>query len=239
MVSNTFIGNNIFIPTIPLTMDMLIKSNLYEKNDLTPSDFIDTFSNPSLINKLLVYVKNKYSINNITVEQANKEGIIRQNIDLLLSIYFNKENKIKLFNQSYPIHSFRWNKNIEIIFDKNNKQSPYTFKVNVKLFVMDYNKEGTEEDRKNFTCRLKRNNIEQDLNNLGIRTKEEFDLSTGNNIDIGNKFNNWLESLSGGKGKKMRTKSIKKYNTKKYNTKKYNTKKYNKKYKTKSKSVKK
>ena len=86
---------------------------------------------------------------------------------------------------------------------------------------MDYNREVTEEDRKNFTCRLKKNNIERDLNNLGIRTKEEFDLSTGTNIDVGNKFNSWLESLSGGKNKKniikskkYKSKSIKKYKSK-------------------------
>jgi hypothetical protein len=203
MVSNTFTGNTIFlIPTIPLTMDMLLKAGLYEKKDLTPSDFVDTFSNIAMVNKLLVYIKNKYSIDKTTIEEAYKKGYIRENIDLLLSIYFNKNNKIKLYNQTYPIHSFRWDEKIEMSSDKN-KQLPI-FKINVKLFVMDYNKEGTDEERKDFTCRIKRNNIEQDLNNLGLRTKEEFDLTSGNKINICRKFNTWLESLSGGKSRKQR-----------------------------------
>ena len=171
------------------------------------------------MNKLFVYIKKKYNVDNITLEQAESEGHIEKNIKLLLSIYLDPPNKIKINNQNYPIIYNKWDYKYEKNTNINNKQIPYTFKINVKLFVMDYNKEGTPEQIADSLCRIRKNNIEDDVNEIGFRTKEEVSIMSGKNIDINRTFTKFIDSLKGGSSKRKNKKTKRKNKKKTYKSK--------------------
>lgn len=203
-------SNILLLTSIPLNIDLLKESlkDEFKKNDsikidreLVPSDFIRIFSDKGLINKLLTNIKRKKTIRSISIKKAIENGYVTNNIDLLLSIFFNRTNKISLGNINnfyqtnnnlYQIHSFNWN-------GKFNEVKDDTFKIEVDLFVMENDKEITDEKIKKFSCNLKKNNIEKDLNELGISTKEELDMGViGPTINVNRMFNNFRSSLKGG-----------------------------------------
>ena len=107
MVYRNSLENRIlFIPMIPITMNELIKSNVgVKKNTYRPSDFINIFSNPQNLNTVIQYIKTKTNIKPLTIEEAERKGYIKNNIDLILSIYFDNENKLTYNNRIFPIHS--------------------------------------------------------------------------------------------------------------------------------------
>ena len=84
---------------------------------------------------------------------------------------------------------------------------------------MDYNKEGTPEQIADSLCRIRKNNIEDDVNEIGFRTKEEVSIMSGKNIDINRTFTKFIDSLKGGSSKRKNKKTKRKNKKKTYKSK--------------------
>jgi hypothetical protein len=168
MVYRNSLENRIlFIPMIPITMNELIKSNVgVKKNTYRPSDFINVFSNPQNLNTVIQYIKTKTNIKPLTIEEAERKGYIKNNIDLILSIYFDNENKLTYNNRIFPIHSYTWNGEYSKI-PVNGKSVP-NYKINIELYLLDNRSSGNNTERNSMTCDLKRRNIAMDLKELGF-----------------------------------------------------------------------
>lgn len=156
----------LFVPNIPITLDLLIKSNVVpSKSTYKHSDFVNVFSNPGLLNKVIRYIKQKPSFKSIPLEEAERNGYIRDNINLILSIYFADDNKISINYKKYPIHSYEWNEKYQSV--KTNKTVP-NYNINIDLYVLNPNGSETASDRSGITCDKKRRNIALDLKELGF-----------------------------------------------------------------------
>jgi hypothetical protein len=158
----------LFIPTIPITMNALINSNVkIKKKTYKPSDFIDVFSNPQKLNIVVQYIMLKKP-KPITIIDAERNGIVKNNIELILSIYFDKENKFIYYNREFPIHSYNWNGMYQSKRSENiNKKVPLYY-INIDLYALDNKKIGNFKERSELTCNIKRRNIYNDLNELGF-----------------------------------------------------------------------
>jgi len=167
MIYSSSIENRIlFIPNIPITMNSLIKSNVtVNKDKYRPSDFINVFSNPTLLNKVIQFIKTK-NIKNVSTQEAEQKNYIKNNINLILSIYFDNDNKLTINNRRYPIHSYKWDQmyTINKSLDKKNEN----YNVNVEVYVLDEKKSGNINERISLTCDMKRRNIALDLKELGF-----------------------------------------------------------------------
>lgn len=167
MIYSSSIENRIlFIPNIPITMNSLIKSNVtINKYKYRPSDFINVFSNPTLLNKVIQFIKTK-NIKNVSIKEAEQNGYIKNNINLILSIYFDNDNKLTINNRRYPIHSYKWDQIYTTNKSLDKKSENYN--VNVEVYVLDEKKTGNINERKRLTCDIKRRNIALDLKKLGF-----------------------------------------------------------------------
>ena len=167
MIYRSSISNKVlFIPNVPINMEDLIKSNVIVKKErYNPSDFINVFSNPSLLNRLIQYIKRNKGIKQVSTEEAERKGYIKSNIKLILSIYFDSENKISINNRNYPIHSYNWNDEYTSI--KTNKNVP-DYSINLELYVVGSENYINTSDRGRITCDIKRRNIQLDLKRLGF-----------------------------------------------------------------------
>lgn len=164
--SSSYQNTILFVPNIPITLDSLIKSNVaVKKNNYIPSDFINVFSNPTLLNKVIRYIKQRSDFKPTSIEDAERKGYIRDNINLILSIYFANDNKISINYKKYPIHSYQWDEEYQTV--KSNKKL-YDYKINIDLYVLDTSKTGKSSERRELTCDKKRRNIALDLKSLGI-----------------------------------------------------------------------
>lgn len=166
MIYSTSSENNIlFIPNVPIDMKILANSNIItNQDDYKPSDFLPVFSNSILLNELVQYIIKKKKIKPVNIEDAERKGYINQNIDLILSIYFNNNNKIKINNRKYPIHSYTWNKEYHTIYTK--KTFP-DFNINIDLYVFDDKSSVNFSEKSRITCDIKRRKIALDLRELG------------------------------------------------------------------------
>lgn len=173
MIYNMSSENNIlFIPNVPIDMKTLSISNIVTKQEnYKPSDFLPVFSNPILLNELVQYIIKKKKIKPVNIEEAERKGYINQNINLILSIYFNSNNKIKINNRNYPIHSYNWNKDYDKIYTK--KTFP-DFNINIDLYVLNDKSSVKFSEKGRISCDIKRRKIALDLRELGY----EVDIPT-------------------------------------------------------------
>lgn len=156
----------LFIPNIPIKLDSLIKSNVVaQKDNYRPSDFVSVFSNPILLNNVVQYIKIKKNIKPVSLEVAEKNGFIKDNINLILSIYFDDDNKIIINNRYYPIHSYDWNRIYKTI--KTDKTFP-DYEIDINLYVLDNKLPNSSYDRNRLTCDMKRKRIALDLKEMGF-----------------------------------------------------------------------
>ena len=168
MVYPTSLQNTIlFVPNVPITLDSLIKSNVAppKQTSYKPSDFVNVFSNPNLLNKVIRYIKQKSSFKPTSLTEAERKGYIKDNIELILSIYFADDNRISINYKKYPIHSYEWNNEYQTI--KTNKTVP-NYSINIDLYVLNYVGSKNVSDRSGITCDKKRRNIALDLKELGF-----------------------------------------------------------------------
>lgn len=156
----------LFVPNVPITMDTLIKSNVgVKKERYRPSDFINVFSSPILLNQVIQYIKKNTNIKPVSISEAERKGYIKSNIELILSIYFDNENFISIINRNYPIHSYNWDGAYKATKTTKNVVN-YT--INIDLYVLSDKKSGTISERTLLTCDMKRRNIAIDLKGLGL-----------------------------------------------------------------------
>ena len=149
----------LFIPNFPISLKTLIQANVgFDEYSFSIENFIDVFSNPNKIIKIVKMVKPKE-------EKESKEidDIIKNNVDFILSIYFDDKNKLTYYNKQYSIYSYNWDNTIK---DKryNKRESPLTrYYITIDLYVA-----GNDKEKKRLSCDIKHINIIQDLNNLGF-----------------------------------------------------------------------
>ncbi len=156
----------LFVPNVRITLDTLIKSNVaIKKTKYKPSDFVNVFSNPNLLNKVIRYIKQKSNFKPTSIKEAERKGYIKDNIDLILSIYFADDNQILINNKKYPLHSYEWNGEYKTV--KSN-QNITNYNIDLDLYVLNQNKSGDISQKRALTCDIKRRKIALDLKELGF-----------------------------------------------------------------------
>ena len=169
MVNRYSTTNHIyFIPTIPITLKNLINSNLINKNNITRSDFIDVFTNFFYLNKVLNSIKKNKTFRELDLSNPSDnnlvKNIIENNINLILSIFFNNKNKLLYTGREYPISNFVWNGKYNTILTGGKFPN---FSIQITLNVLNSNKYGTKKQFKTLTCNDRKKRI---LDFFGIKT---------------------------------------------------------------------
>lgn len=165
MINRTAATNYIyFVPTVPITFNNLVGANIIYKKDPTPSDFMNVFTNPYQLNRVLRYIKQDSKFTPITLETAKEKGFIQKDIELILSIFFNDGNKLIYRGSEYPIYSYDWDG--KYVEEKTIGRFP-NYRINLTLSVLNSRKTGTEQEKKKLDCQMRKRRI---LKTLGIET---------------------------------------------------------------------
>lgn len=154
-----------FIPTIPVTIDTLIASDLINNKSPNSSDFIDVFTSPQDLNKIVNSIKMNRKFKPITIDEAERKGFITTNIETILFIFFNENNNLTYDGGKYPIHSYDWNGMYKLI--KTTGKFP-DFSIEIDLNVLDSNKSGTAQEKQSLSCDIRKRRI---LKTMGFTPK--------------------------------------------------------------------
>jgi len=158
MITNISSPNNkiYFVSNIPITMRDLINSKIFTPDKINPSDFIQKFTNEYYFNKFISYMKNKQK--KIYKKEPN-DNIIKNNINLILSILFNNNFNLKYNNRYYSIDYYDW----DFTYDK----SKSTYIINIILYILDQSFD-KENNKKKTGCIIRLRKI---YNQLGFKNK--------------------------------------------------------------------
>lgn len=182
-------GNIIFfIPTIPIRFDDLKKAKLYNIKNPTEKDFLTVFNDRGRLNYLIEFINKTRGIKPRTLDEAMADGVIEQNIDLILSIYFNKNNILTHRNKKYIIHSFTWDNKVAVSKKTKSKYSMIknidvdvatlnpNYKIRIKLYLLNESAEKNLVERYKSECKIKKNKIFEDLYRLNfLKEKQKVD----------------------------------------------------------------
>jgi hypothetical protein len=188
-----------FTPTIPITYNNLVNSKLYnigsssKSSDYIPknADFIRVFSDLGNMTRLIRFIVGEKKLKPITINEAKELGFIEQNIDLILSIYFDKNNVLTLKGRKYYIHSFDWPGQFEYVQKPPSKtfskitgkttgkiiNKPY-YKINITLYVLNEESNKNPVEVKQLGCKIRRNKINEDLYKLGFIKQKPSNVIT-------------------------------------------------------------
>lgn len=191
---NNFFYKTYFAPTVPITLNDLINSKVYNigtnvKYIPKKRDFISVFSNLGKMAGVLKYIVGKRKLKPITIDEAKTLGFIEQNINLILSIYFDNKNVLTLKGRKYYIQSFDWSEQFNIIQSEKIKTKsknitntrilgkPY-YKINVTLYVLNEESNKNPNEVKQLGCKIRKNKINEDLYNLGFIKQKPSNVIT-------------------------------------------------------------
>jgi len=137
--------------------------------------------------RLIRFIVGEKKIKPITINEAKELGFIEQNIDLILSIYFDKNHVLTLKGRKYYIHSFDWSGQFEYVQKPPSKTTgkstpkiinkPY-YKINVTLYVLNEESNKNPVEVKQLGCKIRRNKINEDLYKLGFIKQKPSNVIT-------------------------------------------------------------
>jgi len=154
----------LFIPIIRLNRNMFDQS-------LGKDDIKKIFLSPSQFN---IFIEQKLANNiykKVSLSQADKKGIIHENILFILSLFFKKGNKFVVNDTNYIVNTYNWDN--EYKYNELIGQNTSVF--NIKLnFMLHQGSELSFIDSTRLNCLQKKNDIIRDYYVLsGINTNQK------------------------------------------------------------------
>jgi len=154
----------LFIPIIRLNRNMFDQS-------LGEEDIKKIFLSPSQFN---IFIEQKLANNiykKVSLSQADKKGIIHENILFILSLFFKKGNKFVVNDTNYIVNTYNWDN--EYKYNELIGQNTSVF--NIKLnFMLHQGSELSFIDSTRLNCLQKKNDIIRDYYVLsGINTNQK------------------------------------------------------------------
>jgi hypothetical protein len=126
----------LFIPTIKLENDMFNKT-VETMSQLGSFEKRKIFLSPALFSNFIATLQNKYKYEQITLEEAKKKGIINNNIQFILNIFFGKGNHLILSGITYTINNYKWNTGFEETRIPGKKIRKYSVNIDIQLIKGD------------------------------------------------------------------------------------------------------
>jgi len=148
--------NILFVPTIKLT------TKLFGSN-MSDDDMKKLFLSPSRFNQFISFVKDQYNIKPIAIKRAEDLGVIRNNIQFILNLFFNKNNSLFLNDKQYTINNYIWNQKYDLMYVENNKIPQVTANIDI---VLHEGKQLSFIDSTRLNCQQQQKNIMRDYYKL-------------------------------------------------------------------------
>jgi len=152
----THFPNILFIPTIKLT------AKLFGDN-MSDDDMKKLFLSPGQFNQFISFVKEKYNIKPITIKRAEDLGIIRNNIQFILNLFFKKNSSLFLNDKQFTINNYRWDQKYDLMYVEDNI-IPQT-SVNIDI-VLHEGKQLSFIDSTRLNCQQQQKSIMRDYYKL-------------------------------------------------------------------------
>jgi hypothetical protein len=152
-MTDSNIGNEqLYIPyVVRLTKEDVVNAGNFESSFPSNADLINVFTDTNTLYKALDYAINNDEKQAKTLQDSERDGILRSNIELLTELIFKRKNTIRLVGDVYTIYESRINS------IKTNKQTPT--QVESVTVVIDIGVYQGEIARQKITCRGKRANL--------------------------------------------------------------------------------
>ncbi len=148
--------NILFVPTIKLT------TKLFGSN-MSDDDMKKLFLSPSRFNQFISFVKDQYNIKPIAIKRAEDLGVIRNNIQFILNLFFNKNNSLFLNDKQYTINNYIWNQKYDLMYVENNKITQVTANIDI---VLHEGKQLSFIDSTRLNCQQQQKSIMRDYYKL-------------------------------------------------------------------------
>ena len=147
----------LFIPTIKLTKKMFADSNLGE------DDIKKIFLSVSQFDNFISYINERFEIKPISINKAEKLGIIHSNVSFIMNLFFKKNSHLFINDKQYTINNYTWDNKYELI-PVAEKNVPIV-KINVD-FIVHPGKQLSFIDSTRLNCQQQKNNIIADYHKL-------------------------------------------------------------------------
>jgi len=148
--------NIFFIPSIKL------KRDLFDKN-LGDDDIKKIFLSSAQLDNFITMLQEKKMYQPITIADAQKKGIIYNNIKFILDLFFKKGASFFIYQSQYAINSYNWN-NKYVITPVPGQKSPI---VEIKInFVLHKGNDLSFIESTRLNCMQKREGIVTDYYSL-------------------------------------------------------------------------
>jgi hypothetical protein len=148
--------NILFIPSVKLT------ASLFDKG-LGEEDKKKIFLSPAQFDNFLIRLKEKKLYKPITINEAKTRGIIYNNINFILNLFFKKGDKLVINTKPYIINNYNWNDKYNIIPIPGQKTPIIELKIS---FVLHGGKELSFVDSTKLNCMQKKQEIVNDYYSL-------------------------------------------------------------------------
>jgi len=156
--------NILFIPSVKLT------ASLFDKG-LGEEDKKKIFLSPAQFDNFLIRLKEKKLYKPITINEAKTRGIIYNNINFILNLFFKKGDKLVINTKPYIINNYNWNDKYNIIPIPGQKTPIIELTLS---FTLHDGKELSFVDSTKLNCMQKKKEIVDDYYSLvGLKTPVE------------------------------------------------------------------
>ena len=144
--------NIFFIPTIKLSRSMFDK-------DLSEDDIKKIFMSSAQLDNFITRLQEKKLYVPINLVDAQKKGIVYNNIKFLLDLFFKKKDTFFIYQKQYIINSNNWNNKYVLTPVPGQKAPIVEIRIN---FVLHEGKELSFIDSTRLNCLQKKKNIVND-----------------------------------------------------------------------------
>jgi hypothetical protein len=144
--------NILFIPSIRL------KRELFDKN-LGDDDIKKIFLSSAQMNNFITRLQEEKKYEPISIASAEQKGIVSNNINFVLDLFFNKGSTFFIYQTQYIINNYKWNYKYELIPIPGQTVPIVSIKI---LFVLQQGKQLSFVDSTRLNCMQKRESIVND-----------------------------------------------------------------------------
>jgi len=160
-----------FTPTIPITLSDMKSFILSNKREQNSKDFINIFTNKHELNKLITFIGKTKKTKPITTKDIDNNLIVTNNIETMMYVFFNENNKLIYQGREYPIYDYDWNYKYKLI--KTKEKNP-DYSIEIELNVLDVQKNSSAEENVRTLCNIRKKRI---LKTMGFKPTRKTSLN--------------------------------------------------------------
>ena len=149
---HTMFPNILFIPSIKL------KREFFDDNS-SENDIKRIFISPAHMNNFIIRLQEKKMYQPISIADAQKKGIIYNNIKFILDLFFKKNTPLIIYQTQYIINNYKWNNKYDLIPVPGLKTPNVKIKIEIVLHQGD---KLSFIDSTRLNCLQKKNDIVND-----------------------------------------------------------------------------